>query len=87
MEVSLDRDQLKEEIDFLKNMHVTKVKSAALESRFANKVRKDSSNFYSSESCSENVKMLMDWVNTVCGFYNVKVKTFPIIISVLFPPQ
>uniref|UniRef100_A0A670IVM8 Assembly factor for spindle microtubules n=1 Tax=Podarcis muralis TaxID=64176 RepID=A0A670IVM8_PODMU len=81
VEVSLDRDQLKEEIDFLKNMHVTKVKSAALESRFANKVRKDSSNFYSSESCSENVKMLMDWVNTVCGFYNVKVENFTVSFS------
>ncbi|XP_034979449.1 abnormal spindle-like microcephaly-associated protein [Zootoca vivipara] len=81
VEVSLDRDQLKEEIDFLKNMHVTKVKSAALESRIANKVRKDSSNFYSSESCSENVKMLMDWVNTVCGFYNVKVENFTVSFS------
>ncbi|CAI5776569.1 spindle-like microcephaly-associated [Podarcis lilfordi] len=81
VEVSLDRDQLKEEIDFLKNMHVTKVKSAALESRVANKVRKDSSNFYSSESCSENVKMLMDWVNTVCGFYNVKVENFTVSFS------
>ncbi|XP_061489951.1 abnormal spindle-like microcephaly-associated protein [Rhineura floridana] len=81
VDVSLDRHQLKEEIGFLKNMHVTKVKTAALESSVPSKVRKDSSSFYSSESCSENVKLLMDWVSAVCGFYNVKVENFTVSFS------
>lgn len=73
MNVFLDLHQLKDEIDFLKNLHDTQVKMGALESPRIPKMRKDSSSFYSSESCSENVKLLMDWVNAVCIFYGLQV--------------
>nr|XP_056700702.1 abnormal spindle-like microcephaly-associated protein [Euleptes europaea] len=79
--VFLDLHQLKDEIDFLRNLHDTQVKTAALESSVSLKVRKDSSSFYSSESCSENVKLLMDWVNAVCVFYGIQVENFTVSFS------
>uniref|UniRef100_A0ACB8F329 Uncharacterized protein n=2 Tax=Sphaerodactylus townsendi TaxID=933632 RepID=A0ACB8F329_9SAUR len=79
--VFLDLNQLKDEIDFLKNLHDAQVKMAALESSVTVKGRKDSSCFYSSESCSENVKLLMDWVNAVCVFYGIQVENFTVSFS------
>ncbi|XP_060088344.1 abnormal spindle-like microcephaly-associated protein [Heteronotia binoei] len=79
--VLLDLHQLKDEIDFLKNLHVKQVKMSALDSSVTLKVRKDSSSFYSSESCSENVKLLMDWVNAVCVFYGLQVENFTVSFS------
>ncbi|KAL8178197.1 UNVERIFIED_CONTAM: hypothetical protein K2H54_035587, partial [Gekko kuhli] len=79
--VFLDQHQLKYEIDFLKNLHDTQVKRGALESSETLKVRKDSSSFYLSESCSENVKLLMDWVNAVCVFYGLQVENFTVSFS------
>nr|XP_060630530.1 abnormal spindle-like microcephaly-associated protein [Anolis sagrei ordinatus] len=78
--VSLDKDQVKEEINFLKNLYISKIKTASGEFSVCNDVRKES-NFYSSENCSENVKLLMDWVNAVCSFYNVKVENFTVSFS------
>lgn len=72
MEVSLNVEHLKEEIEFLKNAHSIKTKMAALNIS-VHKGRKNSSGYPSSESYQENVKLLMDWVNAVCGFYNTKV--------------
>ncbi|XP_062987736.1 abnormal spindle-like microcephaly-associated protein homolog [Elgaria multicarinata webbii] len=79
--VALDVDQLKEEIEFLNNLHAVKAKTAALESYVASKLRKDRSSFYSPESYSENVKLLMDWVNAVCRSYSVKVENFTVSFS------
>ncbi|KAJ7332386.1 hypothetical protein JRQ81_014566 [Phrynocephalus forsythii] len=79
--VSIDAVQLKEEIDILNKIYVSKGKTALLES-FVEKEGKDSSsNFYSSESYSENVKLLMIWVNAVCQFYNIKVENFTVSFS------
>lgn len=75
MNICLDLHQLKDEIDFLKNLHDTQVKMGTLEASVTLNVRKDSGSFYSSESCSENVKLLMDWVNAVCVFYGLQVNT------------
>ncbi|XP_063155950.1 abnormal spindle-like microcephaly-associated protein [Candoia aspera] len=77
--ISLDMDQLKEEIAFLKNMHVTKLKRLDME--FASSVGNDTSRSYTYESYGENVKLLMDWVNAVCGFYNIKVENFSVSFS------
>uniref|UniRef100_A0A8D2JDB5 Calponin-homology (CH) domain-containing protein n=1 Tax=Varanus komodoensis TaxID=61221 RepID=A0A8D2JDB5_VARKO len=79
--VSLDMDQLKEEIGFLNNMYEKKAKATALASSAASKVRKDSNSFYSSENYSEKVKLLMDWVNAVCRSYNVKAENFTVSFS------
>ncbi|XP_077188841.1 abnormal spindle-like microcephaly-associated protein [Paroedura picta] len=76
--VFLDLHQLKDEIDFLKNLHDTRVK---MECSVTLKVRKDSSSFYSSESGNENVKLLMDWVNAVCVFYGLQVENFTVSFS------
>ncbi|KYO34534.1 abnormal spindle-like microcephaly-associated protein [Alligator mississippiensis] len=80
VEVSLNVEHLKEEIEFLKNAHSIKTKMAALNIS-VHKGRKNSSGYPSSESYQENVKLLMDWVNAVCGFYNTKVENFTVSFS------
>ncbi|CAM5161545.1 unnamed protein product [Natator depressus] len=81
VDVSLNVKQLEEEISFLKNTHNIKTQMATLVScSYQSKVRKNSST-YSSESYSKNVKLLMDWVNAVCGFYNIKVENFTVSFS------
>uniref|UniRef100_A0A8C5SV63 Assembly factor for spindle microtubules n=1 Tax=Laticauda laticaudata TaxID=8630 RepID=A0A8C5SV63_LATLA len=77
--ISLDMDQLKAEIAFLKNMQVTKLKRHDVEC--VNRIGNDTSRSYSHESYGENVKLLMDWVNVVCGFYNIKVENFTVSFS------
>ncbi|ETE70610.1 Abnormal spindle-like microcephaly-associated protein-like protein, partial [Ophiophagus hannah] len=77
--ISLDMDQLKAEIVFLKNMQVTKLKRPGVEC--VNSMGNDTSRSYSYESYGENVKLLMDWVNVVCGFYNIKVENFTVSFS------
>ncbi|XP_042321051.1 abnormal spindle-like microcephaly-associated protein isoform X2 [Sceloporus undulatus] len=80
VDISLDKDQVKEEIEFLKNLHISKMKTA-LQSFAYSHARKESNSFYSSENYSENVKLLMDWVNAVCHFYNVTVENFTVSFS------
>ncbi|NXS85429.1 ASPM protein, partial [Erpornis zantholeuca] len=81
VDVFLNVEQLKEEIEFLKNTHKRKAQLGAIKT-FATgfRVQEDSSNF-SSQSYSENVKLLMAWVNAVCGFYNIKVENFTVCFS------
>ncbi|NXO86157.1 ASPM protein, partial [Sitta europaea] len=81
VEVFLNVEHLKEEIEFLKNAHKRKALLGAVKS-FPNsfRVQEDSSNF-SSQSYSENVKLLMAWVNAVCRFYNIKVDNFTVCFS------
>ncbi|KAH0618335.1 hypothetical protein JD844_017438 [Phrynosoma platyrhinos] len=81
VDVSLDKDQVKEEIDFLKKLYVSKMEKASLETFAYSHARKESNSFYSSENYSENVKLLMDWVNAVCHLYNVKVENFTVSFS------
>ncbi|XP_013911202.1 PREDICTED: abnormal spindle-like microcephaly-associated protein [Thamnophis sirtalis] len=77
--ISLDVDQLKAEIAFLKNMQIAKLKRPDLEC--VNSMENDTSRSYSYESYGENVKLLMDWVNVVCRFYDIKVENFSVSFS------
>ncbi|NXX37153.1 ASPM protein, partial [Nicator chloris] len=81
VDVFLNVEHLKEEIEFLKNTHKRKaLLSAVKTSPNYFRVQEDSSNF-SSQTYSENVKLLMAWVNAVCRFYNIKVENFTVCFS------
>uniref|UniRef100_A0A8D2N976 Calponin-homology (CH) domain-containing protein n=1 Tax=Zonotrichia albicollis TaxID=44394 RepID=A0A8D2N976_ZONAL len=81
VDVFLNVEHLKEEIEFLKNTHKTKALLGAMKtSQNSFRVQQDSSNF-SSQTYSENVKLLMAWVNAVCRFYNIKVENFTVCFS------
>ncbi|NXQ22282.1 ASPM protein, partial [Peucedramus taeniatus] len=81
VDVFLNVEHLKEEIEFLKNTHKTKtVLGAVKTSPNSFRAKEDSSNF-SSQTYSENVKLLMAWVNAVCRFYNIKVENFTVCFS------
>ncbi|NXH35807.1 ASPM protein, partial [Myiagra hebetior] len=81
VDVFLNVEQLKEEIEFLKNTHKRKARLGAIKTSATGfGVEEDSGNF-SSQSYSENVKLLMAWVNAVCGFYSIKVENFTVCFS------
>ncbi|XP_059334673.1 abnormal spindle-like microcephaly-associated protein [Ammospiza nelsoni] len=81
VDVFLNVEHLKEEIEFLKNTHKTKALLGAMKtSQNSFRVQQDNSNF-SSQTYSENVKLLMAWVNAVCRFYNIKVENFTVCFS------
>ncbi|NXX69982.1 ASPM protein, partial [Spizella passerina] len=81
VDVFLNVEHLKEEIEFLKNTHKTKALLGAMKtSQNSFRVQQDSSNF-SSQTYSENVKLLMEWVNAVCRFYSIKVENFTVCFS------
>ncbi|NXY57930.1 ASPM protein, partial [Callaeas wilsoni] len=81
VDVFLNVEQLKEEIEYLKSTYKRKALLGAVKT-FPNcfRVQEDSSNF-SSQTYSENVKLLMAWVNAVCRFYNIKVENFTVCFS------
>ncbi|NXV32264.1 ASPM protein, partial [Rissa tridactyla] len=79
VDVFLNVEQLKEEIEFLKNAHKRQLGALkTLPNCF--RVQEDNSNS-SPQGHSENVKLLMAWVNAVCGFYNIKVENFTVCFS------
>ncbi|NXX16482.1 ASPM protein, partial [Podargus strigoides] len=82
MDVFLSVEQLKEEIEFLKNAHERKTQLSALKT-FPNccNIQENNSGNSSPQSYSENVKLLMAWVNAVCRFYNIKVENFTVCFS------
>nr|XP_040134478.1 abnormal spindle-like microcephaly-associated protein [Ictidomys tridecemlineatus] len=83
VDISLNLEQLKEEIHFLKYTHSIKKSLSAVSCRsdaIINK-KKDKRNSGFFEQYSENVKLLMDWVNAVCAFYNKKVENFTVSFS------
>lgn len=77
MDVFLNVEQLKEEIEFLKSAYKKKTQLGALKTslNFC-RVEDDNSNNSSPQSYSATVRLLMEWVNAVCGFYNIKVNSF-----------
>lgn len=77
MDISLNLDQLKEEIDFLKKTQSMKKTISALLCRPDTVIseKRDERHSGPFEQYSESVKLLMDWVNAVCGFYNKKVSS------------
>uniref|UniRef100_A0A8C8EAN5 Calponin-homology (CH) domain-containing protein n=1 Tax=Otus sunia TaxID=257818 RepID=A0A8C8EAN5_9STRI len=82
VDVFLNVEQLKEEIEFLKNAHKRKTQLGPLKT-FPNccRIQEDNSSNSSPQSYSENVKLLMAWVNAVCQFYNIKVENFTVCFS------
>lgn len=83
VDISLNLDQLKEEIDFLKLTWSMKKTMSALScpsDTVLNKIkdRRLSNPF---EQYSESIKLLMDWVNAVCAFYNKKVSFFVFVLA------
>ncbi|NWS60151.1 ASPM protein, partial [Chunga burmeisteri] len=82
VDVFLNVEQLKEEIEFLSNAHKRKIPLSALKS-FPNsrRVHEDNSSNSSPQSYNENVTLLMAWVNAVCGFYGIKVENFTVCFS------
>ncbi|NXG18365.1 ASPM protein, partial [Grallaria varia] len=80
VDVFLNVEQLKEEIEFLNNSHKRKAQLGALKS-FPNCVGVQDKDKSSPQSYSENVKLLMAWVNAVCVFYNIRVENFTVCFS------
>ncbi|NXE12287.1 ASPM protein, partial [Lophotis ruficrista] len=80
VDIFLSVEQLKEEIEFLRNTHKRKTKLSALKTS-PNCCRVQEANSSNSSPYSENVKLLMDWVNAVCGFYNIQVENFTVCFS------
>nr|XP_044999428.1 abnormal spindle-like microcephaly-associated protein [Jaculus jaculus] len=83
VDISLNLDQLKEEIDFLRRTHgIIKAMSAlSCHSDSVPNKKKDKRNSGSFEQYSDSVKLLMDWVNAVCAFYDKKVENFTVSFS------
>ncbi|XP_012505908.1 PREDICTED: abnormal spindle-like microcephaly-associated protein isoform X1 [Propithecus coquereli] len=83
VDIFLNLDQLKEEIDFLKHTQSIKKTMSALSchSDVVINKKKDKRTSGSFEQYSENIKLLMDWVNAVCAFYNKKVENFTVSFS------
>ncbi|XP_055966704.1 abnormal spindle-like microcephaly-associated protein [Sorex fumeus] len=83
VEITLNVDQLKEEIHFLSHTLTIKKAISAL-SCYSDAVvdkKKEKRKSSSFEQYSENIKLLMDWVNAVCAFYNKKVENFTVSFS------
>ncbi|XP_067272183.1 abnormal spindle-like microcephaly-associated protein [Pseudorasbora parva] len=80
VEVLLDENQLKEEISFLRKTWRTKQKLASI---MANKgvavTRMKARQAF--EHSSEKVTLLLDWVNAVSEFYNLKAENFTVSFS------
>ncbi|XP_033706282.1 abnormal spindle-like microcephaly-associated protein isoform X4 [Tursiops truncatus] len=83
VDISLNLDQLKEEIDFLKHTQSMKRTMPALSCHSDAVISKKKDKRHSGhfEQYSESVKLLMDWVNAVCDFYNKKVENFTVSFS------
>ncbi|XP_075616265.1 abnormal spindle-like microcephaly-associated protein [Balearica regulorum gibbericeps] len=82
VDVFLNVEQLKEEIEFLKNTHKRKTQWGALKTfPHGCRAQEDNSSNSLPQCYSENVKLLMAWVNAVCEFYNIKVENFTVCFS------
>ncbi|XP_010182290.1 PREDICTED: abnormal spindle-like microcephaly-associated protein homolog, partial [Mesitornis unicolor] len=82
VDVFLNVEQLKEEIELLKNAHKRKRQLGALKTFTTHcRVQEGNSSNSSPQCYKENVKLLMAWVNAVCGFYNIKVENFTVCFS------
>ncbi|KAM6166227.1 LOW QUALITY PROTEIN: abnormal spindle-like microcephaly-associated protein [Erethizon dorsatum] len=82
VEISLNLDQLKEEINFLKDTQSIKKTMSASSCRSDAIInKKDKGHSSTLDHYSESVKLLMDWVNAVCAFYNKKVENFTVSFS------
>uniref|UniRef100_A0A8C0W9M4 Calponin-homology (CH) domain-containing protein n=1 Tax=Castor canadensis TaxID=51338 RepID=A0A8C0W9M4_CASCN len=83
VDISLNLEELREEIHFLKHTLSIRKTMSALSCHFdavTNK-KKDKRNTGPLEQYSDSVKLLLDWVNAVCAFYNKKVENFTVSFS------
>ncbi|KTF72408.1 hypothetical protein cypCar_00045203, partial [Cyprinus carpio] len=80
VEVLLDENQLKEEISFLRKTWRTKQKLASVMANSGVAVTRMKSR-QAFEHPSQKVTLLMDWVNAVCEFYNLKAENFTVSFS------
>ncbi|XP_055073870.2 abnormal spindle-like microcephaly-associated protein [Misgurnus anguillicaudatus] len=80
VEVLLDENQLKEEISFLRKTWRTKQKLASLIANKGAVVTKMKAT-QAFEHHSQKVTLLLDWVNAVCEFYNLKAENFTVSFS------
>ncbi|XP_073669678.1 abnormal spindle-like microcephaly-associated protein isoform X2 [Paramisgurnus dabryanus] len=80
VEVLLDESQLKEEISFLRKTWRTKQKLASLIANKGAVVTKMKAT-QAFEHHSQKVTLLLDWVNAVCEFYNLKAENFTVSFS------
>ncbi|MEQ2172796.1 hypothetical protein GOODEAATRI_025073 [Goodea atripinnis] len=80
VEVILDGDQLREEIGFLKRTLRTKRKLALVRADKGGQPSPAKSRV-PFEHRSTKITLLMDWVRTVCDFYNLKVENFTVSFS------
>ncbi|KAJ7986238.1 hypothetical protein DPEC_G00337880 [Dallia pectoralis] len=80
VEVLLNEDQLKEEIGFLKRTWNTKQRLNSLK---CNKcvLQKTTKPRHQFEHSSSKIMLLMDWVNAVCQFYQLKAENFTVSFS------
>ncbi|XP_036058918.1 abnormal spindle-like microcephaly-associated protein [Onychomys torridus] len=83
VDISLNLEQLKEEIDFLKHTYNIKRATSALScrSQAVTTKQRDKRKSGSFEHYGDSVKLLMDWVNAVCAFYNKQVENFTVSFS------
>ncbi|XP_075143505.1 abnormal spindle-like microcephaly-associated protein [Leptodactylus fuscus] len=82
VDVLLNIDHLKEEIKFLKHSYSVQKKLAILRAfSTITTSKKRESDPFSPDSYSEQVLLLMEWVNAVCAFYNTKVENFTVSFS------
>ncbi|XP_013377331.1 PREDICTED: abnormal spindle-like microcephaly-associated protein [Chinchilla lanigera] len=83
VEISLNLNQLKEEINFLKDTHSIKktMRASSCHSDAVTNKKNDKGHSSTLDHYSESVKLLMDWVNAVCAFYNKKVENFTVSFS------
>ncbi|XP_072919609.1 abnormal spindle-like microcephaly-associated protein [Hemitrygon akajei] len=82
VEILLNEDQLREEIEFLKNNLHTSHKLAALRSlSVPPHPVKDKDLNCLTEKYSPQITLLMNWINAVCAYYGVKVENFTVPFS------
>ncbi|KAM6962532.1 abnormal spindle-like microcephaly-associated protein [Aplochiton taeniatus] len=80
VEVILDEEQLKEEISFLKRTWRTKQRLASLRADKGG-LCKPAKPWAPFQHSSPKITLLMDWVNAVSDFYNLKVENFTVSFS------
>ncbi|XP_060686162.1 abnormal spindle-like microcephaly-associated protein isoform X2 [Hemiscyllium ocellatum] len=83
VEILLSEEQLQEEIEFLQKTLRTCHKLVALRSVpvLSQKSPKDQNLKDTPEKYSPRIKLLMNWVNAVCGYYGVKIENFTVAFS------
>nr|KAF6399570.1 assembly factor for spindle microtubules [Molossus molossus] len=81
VDISVNLDELKEEINFLKRTWKTKAASAF--SRHSDAVLSKKTDTRQGGPCehSESIRLLMEWVNAVCAFYHKQVENFTVSFS------